>query len=150
MMKGSYVSFDLEMGGFHAKSSTLTGSWTIFDEDFNEIDQLDFALESEIIDHEGNHYYLVCPQALAVNKIHLAEHERAAKSRKWLAEELKKLFKRHTERFMGVDHKGKAIVEKTKLTLIGQNVTGDLERIQKELPDFEFFKYISYIIFDLQ
>jgi oligoribonuclease (3'-5' exoribonuclease) len=107
-----YLFLDNEMGGLEREDySLLTSYLLVTDDNFNVIGDLYLHLKPD----DG--IYKVCGEAMAVNKIDLAVHDRIAITYKEGATKLYNWLK-------GLTEDGK-----TKLTVVGHGVYGDVEWI---------------------
>ena len=123
----SYIALDCEMGGIDLKYSLLTVYFSALDDNLQPYNELYLRLKPD----DGD--YIVCAEALLVNKIDLVKHdvlaipyrEGRAQLGKWLRE---------------VSGEGK-----TKLRALGHNVGGDIRFIWEKIYDRKKWEsYVSY------
>ncbi len=65
-----YIATDTETGGIGPEFSLLTAYFAVLDENFNFISDLDLKLKHDV--------YHITPEAMAINKIDLIEHDKVA------------------------------------------------------------------------
>jgi oligoribonuclease (3'-5' exoribonuclease) len=107
-----YLFLDNEMGGLEREQYSLLTSYLLAtDDNFNVIAELDLRLKP----NDG--IYKVCGEAMSVNKIDIVVHDRLAITYKEGATKLYNWLK-------GLTEDGK-----TKLTVVGHGVYGDVEWI---------------------
>ena len=128
-----YIALDCEMGGIDLKYSLLTVYFSVFDANFQLIDDLYLYLKPD----DGD--YIVCGEALGVNKINLVGHDKRAityrEGRSALGEFLRKISLR-TPHF-------------EKLRALGHNVGGDIRFVwDKIYGRSKWEQYVSYRYLD--
>ena len=115
MMEPKYIIFDTETGGTELKHSLLTAYFSITDVDLMELAKLSLAVKPD----DGN--YVVCGEALAVNKIDLVKHTEIAIPYKKAGTILYDFLKSTTSD------------GKLKLVAVGQNVGFDIQMVIDKL-----------------
>jgi hypothetical protein len=123
-----YIALDCEMGGIDLKYSLLTAYFVILTDDLQPRSELYLRLKPD----DGD--YIVCGEALGVNKINLAEHDKVAvpyhegrsQIGKWLRDTL-------------------GAPGRDKLRAIGHNVNGDIRFVWQYLYARQKWEtYVSY------
>ncbi len=123
-----YIALDCEMGGIDLKYSLLTAYFVILTDDLQPRSELYLRLKPD----DGD--YIVCGEALGVNKINLVEHDKVAvpyhegrsQIGKWLRDTL-------------------GAPGKDRLRALGHNVGGDIRFVWQYLYSREKWEnYVSY------
>lgn len=126
-----YVFFDNETGGIGLKYSLLTTYFTVTDENFIPIDSLDLTLKPD----DGD--YIVCGEAMRVNRIDLSTHDIGACTYKDAKPKLYDFLKRNSS------------AGNIKLIPCGQGIRGDIEQIiDKLISKGSWETFCSYRVFD--
>ena len=125
-----YVALDTETGGFEG-TSLLTAYFMVFDENFNELDNLYLEVKPD----DG--LYVVTGQALTVNGIDLKTHDKRAVTYKEAGSKLYNFLNSNS------------ILGSTKLIPVGHNVIFDIMKIQEFLMSKNTWnKFVSYRTLD--
>jgi oligoribonuclease (3'-5' exoribonuclease) len=127
----SYIFMDCEMGSVELDYSLLSSYFLITDDNFKPIDELELL----VMPDDGK--FIVCGEAMGVNKIDLYAHSLKAKPYKEAGTILYNWLDRLT-------NKGQS-----KLTPVGHGVYGDIKFIQKYLLSRgSWEKFVSYRVLD--
>ena len=126
-----YLGIDTEHGGFHKDSTLLDVYLSHYDKDFNQLNKLSLKLKPD----DG--VYIVNGEALNVNKIDIAKHDKTAftytQGRKKVGE------------FLFEAHKA----NKGRLMVIGHCVGGDIEIVKNTLSnDKTWNQFLDYHTLD--
>jgi DNA polymerase III epsilon subunit-like protein len=105
----TFIALDTETGGIAPETTLLTAYFVVLDQFFQKIADLDLRMKPE-----GP--YIIEPQALEINKINLAAHDKSAIPYKQAGSEIYDLL-------------WKTNPNKLKLIPIGHNVAFDIERV---------------------
>lgn len=129
-----YLFLDCEMGGLEKEIHSLLSVYLMFvDDDFHPIDDLYLYLKP----NDGN--YVVCAQAMAVNKIDLVAHDLKAITYKEGGTKLYQFLKEISDN------------GKIKVVPVGHGVYGDVEWVIQHLMGRDTFEnFTSYRKLDTQ
>jgi len=123
-----YIALDCEMGGVDLKYSLLTAYFMIYDDDWTPCRELYLRLKPD----DGD--YIVCAEALNVNKIDLVKHDKIAIP----YHEGRSQFGNWLRRYYGEPGKD-------KLRALGHNVNGDIRFVwDKIYARKKWENYVSY------
>jgi DNA polymerase III epsilon subunit-like protein len=123
-----YIALDIELGGLEREHSLLTAYFSVLDEQFEEIAELYLFVKPN--DDKG---YVIDPEAMAVNRINLIEHDQIAIPSSEAGQLLFKFLR---------DWSGNG---QYKLVPIGHGVIGDLQCIWEKLLRRKVFEqFCSY------
>lgn len=126
-----YVAMDVESGGLTTDCSLLTAYLGIFDRDFNQLNELEFAVKPD------NGIYHVTARALEVNKIDLIKHDASAISMSLAGHKLREFLIPHSDN------------GKNKLTPLGHNVPFDVKFLGDTVLNKKTLdNYMTYRVFD--
>jgi oligoribonuclease (3'-5' exoribonuclease) len=127
-----YLACDVEAGGVTDDHSLLSAYFAVIDEDLKTLHgELDLLVKPD----DGN--YVVTSEALAVNKINLIEHDKAAVTESKAGAMLYSFLKLQVPD------------GKLKLTPLGHNIAFDVQFIKKHLLSKAFNQYVSYRMLDV-
>jgi len=127
LKKPTYIALDGEFGGIDLKYSLLQVYFAILDQDFNLLGELKLNLKPD----DGD--YIVCGEAMGVNKIDLVEHDKTAITYSKGRSELGNFLRTITE------------AGKYKLRAIGHNVGGDIRFVWDKIYARQKWEtYVSY------
>lgn len=127
-MSAEYVAFDAETGGIGVENSLLTLYMAALDVKLNIVDELYLYVKPN-----AGKPYVIQPEALAINKIDLIEHDKKAITESEAGQKLREFLWKHSKN------------GKVKLVPIGHNVTFDEMFIWEHiLGKKEYEKYVSY------
>jgi oligoribonuclease (3'-5' exoribonuclease) len=131
---GGYVFLDCEMGGLEKEIHSLLSVYLLFvDDDFQPIDDLYLYLKP----NDGN--YVVCAQAMNVNKIDLVVHDTKAITYREGGTKLYQFLK-------AISNDGKI-----KVVPVGHGIYGDIEWIIHNLIGLDTWNnFVSYRKIDTQ
>jgi DNA polymerase III alpha subunit (gram-positive type) len=130
-MGNKYIALDTETGGVTSDVSLLTAFFMVLDENFNEVGNLSLLIKPD------NGLYQVTGEALGINKINLAEHDKVAITEKEAGTKLYEFLSSMNPN--GGD----------KLIPIGHNVAFDVKFLQgKIISQGTWNKFVSYRVLD--
>jgi hypothetical protein len=122
-----YISLDCEMGGIDLKYSLLSAYFVVLDDQFNPTQDLYLRLKPD----DGD--YIVCAEAMGVNKINLVEHDKLAIPYKEARAQLGPLLR-------NASNNGAV-----KLRALGHGVSGDIRFVWDKIYDRKKWEaYVSY------
>jgi len=135
MKSNLFLVIDTETGGLGNQFSLLTLYIGILNSDFSIKHEFDFKLKP----NDGN--YIVCGEALNINKINLVEHDKDAITYKESGKILGNyLYSTYTEKPEDL---------RNKLIPIGHNVNGDIRQIQDKIINVDNWnQWVSYRTLD--
>ena len=122
-----YIALDCEMGGIDLKYSLLQVYFVILDENLETVSELELKLKPD----DGD--YIVCGEAMGVNKIDLVKHDNNAV-----------IYSKGRE-FLGKFLRSASNDGKIKLRALGHNVGGDIRFVwDKVYARKKWEAYVSY------
>lgn len=131
-MSELFIAMDCESGGLADEVSLLSAYFGIFDEDFNQLGELDILVKP----NDG--LYKVEAQGLDTNKIDLIAHDKVALTYGDAGQQVFKLIQQHSQD------------GNIKLIPLGKNVKGDINWINKHLLGKKTWnRFVSYRDMDI-